>query len=290
MPTHLLAIDLDFTLLDHDREIPVANREAIQKALDAGIAVVLASGRGAGGVGKYASQLGLEGPMVTCNGSFVVTPLGEVIKEHLLPPERLRTIIEFARAGGHHLHLYCRDEVLMPEFTEWADIYVHKAKQLPPRAVGWEGMLAATANKAIIVTAPETVLAIESSARALFPEKESVTLSEPEYLEFLCPEASKATGLAAVGALIGVPRELTAAIGDYYNDIPMLEWAGHSAAVDNAPSAVKQSAKIVVPAHDRGGVAAYIDMLIRYLGEWDGPSIVYNEGWVVSTPTIGENL
>lgn len=277
MPTHVLAVDLDFTLLDHDREISDTNRRAIQRAVDGGIAVVLASGRGASGVGKYAARLGLEGPMITCNGAFVVMPNGEIIKEHLLAPERLRTVIEFARAGGHHLHLYCRDEVLMPEYSEWVDIYVHKAKQLPPRAVGWDGMLVATANKAIIVTAPETVLAIETSARALFPEEESVTLSEPEYLEFLCPEASKATGLAALAELLGIPRERTAAIGDYYNDVPMLRWAGHSAAVANAPDDVRAAAHIVVPAHHEFGVAEYIEYLFSNPRVWKGDSIVYNE-------------
>ena len=165
----------------------------------------------------------------------------------------------------------------MASHTPWADVYVQKAKQHPPKAVGWEGMASATPNKAIIVTSPETVKAIEADARALFEEPEAVTLSEPEYLEFLCPEASKATGLAAVAELLNVRQEETAAIGDYYNDVPMLLWAGVSAAVDNAPEEVKAAAGMVVRAHHEHGVAEFIDYLLRDERERGG-SIVYNEG------------
>jgi Cof subfamily protein (haloacid dehalogenase superfamily) len=276
VPCRLLAIDLDFTLLDADREIAEVNRAAVAKAVERGIAVVLASGRGCAGMRKYAEHLGLDGAMVTCNGALVVTPSGEVIKEHVMQPERLAKVLEFSRAGGHHLHLYCRDEVLMAEHTPWADIYVNKAKQHPPKAVGWEGMACATPNKAIIVTSPETVKAIEGDARALFDEAEAVTLSEPEYLEFLCPEASKATGLAAVAELLGVKQAETAAIGDYHNDIPMLRWAGVSAAVENAVDEAKACADMVVRAHNEHGVAEFIDYLLRDEREM-GTSIVYNE-------------
>ena len=278
MPTHLLAIDLDFTLLDANREIPETNRLAIRRSVDAGIVVVLASGRGCAGMAKYAARLGLEGPMVTCNGAFVVTTSGEVVKEHVMAPERLSKVIDFSRAGGHHLNLYCRDRVLMAEYTPWADVYVNKAKQHPPVAVGWDGLAAATPNKAIILSEPETVLAIEADARAMFEEAEAVTLSEPEYLEFLCPGASKATGVAAVAELLGIPRENTAAIGDFHNDVPMLRWAGHSAAVANAVDEAKAAAKMVVPRHDEFGVAAYIEYLFSNPREWTGDSIVYNGG------------
>jgi Cof subfamily protein (haloacid dehalogenase superfamily) len=278
VPVKLLAVDLDFTLLDAEREIAEVNLRAVRRAVENGIAVALASGRGAAGMRRYAKHLGLNGPMVTCNGAFVVMPTGEIVKEHVMPAERLAKVIDFARSGNHHLHLYCREEVLMPAYTPWVDVYVNKAKQHPPRAVGWDGIAAATPNKAIIITAPETVLEIEASARALFDESEAVTLSEPEYLEFLCPEANKATGLAAVADFLGIAQAETAAIGDYYNDVPMLLWAGHSAAVENAPDGVRAVATVVVPRHDQGGVATYIEYLFSELSESAGGSIVYNEG------------
>ena len=281
MPKHLLAIDLDFTLLNADREIAEENRQAVRRAIEQGIAVVLASGRGPAAMRRFAESLALDGPMVTCNGAFVVTPSGQIIKEHVLPQDRLHKVIEFARAGGFHLNFYCREEVLMAEETPWADVYVTRAKQHRPRAVGWGGLADLSPNKAIILAEPETVLAIEASARALFEEPEAVTLSEPEYLEFLCPEANKATGLAAVAESLGVAFENTAAIGDYYNDIPMLRWAEHSAAVDNAPAQVQKEADIVVPSHDRHGVSTYIELLIANLGQWNARSIVYNRGGAV---------
>lgn len=284
----LLAVDLDFTLLNLEREIAEENRDALRRAVEAGITLVLASGRSAVGMRKFAATLGLDGPMVTCNGALVVTPAGVVLKEHILPPERVQKVIRFAQAGRHHLHLYCREEVLMASYTPWAEVYVTKAKQHPPREVGWQGMEAATPNKAIIVTSPETVKAIEADARALFAEREAVMLSEPEYLEFLCPEASKATGLAAVAEAAGVGQAETAAIGDYYNDVPMLRWAGVSAAVANAPEDVRSAATITVPSHEEHGVAVFVDYLLSAQRD-SGSSIVYNEGRAARTASEVRN-
>ncbi|MCH8274054.1 MAG: HAD family phosphatase [Armatimonadetes bacterium] len=262
----LLAIDLDFTLLDADRNIPSENRAAVRRARAAGIHVVLASGRIASGMRHYSDQLGLDGPLISCNGAYVVTAGREIIEEHRFSRRYSQRVIRYCRSHGFHVNVYADDKVYFAETSPWTDIYLRRAQRANAEVVGWDALMEIDPLKVILIDSRETVARLQVRFQREFRAQElSVTVSEPEYLEFLSPDCSKGTGLAAVAGILGVPRERTAAVGDYHNDLPMLEWAGHSAAVANAPEAVRAAADVLVPRHDRGGVAAYVDLVLQNL-------------------------
>src|SRR5271165_2872700 len=99
-PFKLAAIDLDGTLLASDKSISPANFEAVQRLQEAGVTVVIASGREHLNCIRYHRQLGLTGPIVSFQGGYVKHPdSGEVILASLLPEdltsEILRQAIEF---------------------------------------------------------------------------------------------------------------------------------------------------------------------------------------------------
>ena len=91
----------------------------------------------------------------------------------------------------------------------------------------------------------------------------ALTESEPEYLEVLSANANKGLGLKALSEALGIAQGETAAIGDYLNDIEMIQWSGIGAAMGNALPEVKVSADIVVPTNEEAGVAYFIDYLIE---------------------------
>jgi Cof subfamily protein (haloacid dehalogenase superfamily) len=264
----LLAIDLDFTLLDADRNIPEPNRLAIRGAVEAGMAVVLASGRIASGIRHYADQLSLDTPIVSCNGAFVVQGRPheggwEVIEKHSLDAGVTRRALDFCRERGVHVNSYADDQVFFPEENAWTDMYLRRVRSARPQTIGWDALYATSPQKLIAVASPETIQAIAVDAENLFSHEEAaLTLSEPEYLEFMSPGCNKGTGVAAVARSLGIDRARTAAIGDYFNDIEMLRWVGTSAAVANAPDEVKRAADHVVAQNDQGGVGAFIDLLL----------------------------
>lgn len=86
--------------------------------------------------------------------------------------------------------------------------------------------------------------------------------SEAEYLEFLSAKANKGEGLREIARRKGIERHEIAAIGDYSNDVPMLEYAGVSAAVSNASDDCKAVADRIVESNEEGGVASFVDSIL----------------------------
>jgi Cof subfamily protein (haloacid dehalogenase superfamily) len=264
--TDLLAVDLDFTLLDTARNITADGRAALLRARDAGIRVALASGRIASSMVRYADELGLEPCLISCNGAFVLDEGGRVLASHTLQQSAKESVVAFCRRLGLHANFYANDCIYYAEETQWAELYAHRAQPAASSAIGWDSLAELPAHKVIVIAEPARIREVSPEALRLAEGScACVTWSEPEYLEFLCPDCSKATGLEVVAGHLGVERNRTAAIGDYHNDIPMLKWAGHSAAVANAPDDVKRAAKCVVPGHEEGGVASYVDLLLQNL-------------------------
>ena len=78
-------------------------------------------------------------------------------------------------------------------------------------------------------------------------------------MEITDRRATQGQALAFLAKLHGIPRELVAAVGDSYNDLDMLRYAGVSVAVANARDEVKAVAKIITKSNNEHGVAAFID-------------------------------
>mgnify|MGYP001807295667 FL=1 len=87
--------------------------------------------------------------------------------------------------------------------------------------------------------------------------------SEADYVEFLPVGIHKGRGLQILCETLGVRAEEVAAIGDYFNDQEMLEWAGYAGAMGGAPEALRAKADIVVSGHDEGGVANFVESILN---------------------------
>ena len=83
--------------------------------------------------------------------------------------------------------------------------------------------------------------------------------SRPELLEFVNIEASKAAALEKVSHISGVTKEEIAAAGDGYNDLSMLEYAGCSIAMANAPEDIKIKCDYVTLSNNEDGVAVWME-------------------------------
>jgi hydroxymethylpyrimidine pyrophosphatase-like HAD family hydrolase len=84
----------------------------------------------------------------------------------------------------------------------------------------------------------------------------------PFFLEFVDQKVSKAIALEKMGEFYGIRREEMIAIGDGFNDLPMIEYAGLGVAMDNAPAEVKNAADYITLSNDEDGVAKVIDLFV----------------------------
>lgn len=103
---------------------------------------------------------------------------------------------------------------------------------------------------------------METHLQQRFSGQLYITRSKPNFLEIMNKEATKGRALQAVSEYFSIDRREVMAIGDSYNDIEMLKWAGVGVAVGNAPPEVQKYADYVTTSNDEDGVAAALQHLV----------------------------
>ncbi len=276
-PFRLVALDLDGTLLDGRGRVSASDAAALAEFAAAGGLVCLASGRMTASIRPFYRSLGLDGPTIGYNGALARAAEREgagVILETPLPAAYGDELIEYTRRERFHLNyyleerLYARDD---PELRRFADLYSRQTGavfEFVPDLAVFRGR---EPTKLIIVTDPTVPGRPDPRHRdelyelwqARWGAEVTVMRTNPEYLEFYHREASKGRALLAVADHYGVPRELTLAFGDNYNDASVLEAAGCGVAVANAQEEVKALADWVSPlSNEQSAVADALGRLV----------------------------
>ena len=265
MTYRLLAIDVDDTLLPGEGNISDRTKSAIRRAQDQGVMVTLASGRTFGSVSGYATELGIDLPLIAHQGALVKDPVtGQVLHEDRVPPEVMRDVIRVCREHDLHLNVYIDDEVFMEKSDVEYEMYSalsRKAAQDPVPDL--MDVLDRSPTKFIVVSmTPERTEAVLPLIREPLADRLSILRSHPLLIEGVMRTVSKGRALSMLAKHLGVAQVETAAIGDNENDIEMLLWAGLGLAMGNAAPVVQAAADHVLPPISEDGVAYGIERYI----------------------------
>jgi Cof subfamily protein (haloacid dehalogenase superfamily) len=255
-----IAIDLDDTLLKTDLTIDKTDQAAINRAVAAGVKVLLASGRMVQAIRPYAQLLGLDVPLIAYNGALVQEAVSGEILYHLpVPPQAAARVILLFQQHGIHLNAYINDQLYMDELTSWGLDYAANSR-VEAHPVGDLNRILSTgpAHKLLGLGSVEQIDAMQAELEHEFNGALEFVKSKPNYLEILAPGVSKRKALQELTAGWGLARSEVMAIGDAPNDLAMLEWAGVGVAIGNARDSVKRAADLVVADHNHHGVAEAI--------------------------------
>lgn len=135
--------------------------------------------------------------------------------------------------------------------------------------VGFSPVLGEVSDDVLDRVGKVLVMGQAESVRTLYEELSGrglhlqITFSKPEYLEISPAGVTKAAGLAIVCEHLKIRPDEVIAVGDNFNDLEMLEFAGMSVVVYNAPDEVRRRADRVIPANDEDGVAQFVEELTR---------------------------
>jgi Cof subfamily protein (haloacid dehalogenase superfamily) len=262
MNIRLLAIDLDGTLLTRDKRILASSSEAIREAQDAGVTVVLATGRIRPSMVPFAKQLGLaDGPAICGNGTHTALSPSEDLYQLNLSDEAVQIVTQYALDGDLHLNVYTHDRLFFLRETPWGDLYRSRVETVEPEALNGK-LDGLTCIKVLLVDDPSRIAEHSKAISARVGSKVRATESEPEYLEFMDSQATKGYAVAQLAAKLGIDRGEVAVIGDYLNDIEMIRYARLSGAVGNAHPSVKSAANVVVSSNEEGGVSEFIRQFV----------------------------
>jgi Cof subfamily protein (haloacid dehalogenase superfamily) len=248
---NLCAIDLDETLLGPDHLVSDFNQRAIRAASMAGMRIVIASGRMHESTLKFVRQMDLEGPVVSYNGALVkVEPGGEELLHHKVPAPAAQEVMEYCEREGLQLNFYHNGLIYSRADTDWLQLYTGRTGSpytIEPDLM--HAMHGIEPTKLLIVNTEAYTNTLLTHFKERFEGELYVTKTTAEYLEFMPVAANKGSALQTVSDHFGIPREQCIAIGDSYNDIPMVEWAGLGVAVSNARDAVKAAADRIIGAN-----------------------------------------
>lgn len=268
----MIAIDLDGTLLNSDKEISQENIEYIKYAIEKGIKVLICSGRIYTGAKVFAEQLSIEGPMIVCNGAMIRdAKTGKAYYRNMLSKEDCMKVVDLLKKEDIYFHTYI-DDVMYAEKLDYAALYyMIKSKDL-------------TSDLRIDVKVVESVKEIisqhsEDPAKIVVMSSESdklsrvrrfveeissieVVSSNYDNFEVVNRGVSKGKALEIISQMYSVSREEIIAIGDNENDCSMLEYAGFSVAMGNAEDRVKNMCDFVTLSNDENGVAHTIKKFV----------------------------
>ncbi len=273
----LLALDIDGTLVNSRDELTAPTKAAIRRACDAGIRVVLATGRRYSKVLHLVEPLGLDVPLVTASGALIKDPIDHrTLFCAEFKPGILEATLQIVTAAGYDVLLYgdtfakgfdfyCRsfhveNQPQLAEYFQRNRIYGREFPNLlaaPP-----PGIFAGFA-----MSTPAAMAALGNQLVQQFGDDLYVhVLKSPFYSGWFCEiEPGGVSKWSAVQHLArdwGIGDDEICAVGDDVNDIPMIRGAGLGVAMGNALEPVKAAADRVAPCHDSDGLVDVVSWLL----------------------------
>ena len=267
----VLALDLDGTLTNDQKEITPRTRAALDAALAKGVTIVLASGRPVAGVTPVARELdlgqpGRPGAILAYNGGAIVDcgPGSRILWQQVLPSPMVPALCAFAAEQNVAIVTYSETGIVTERPDDpWAQREGFTNK-LP--MIGVEDLAAYVnypVNKMLITLDPIRLPHVLRAGAARFAGQIDLYPSSPFFIEAVPLGVAKDKSLAALLDRMGLGRENLMACGDGMNDRSMIRFAGVGVAMANAEGPVKAEANYITAAdNNHDGVAEAVERFI----------------------------
>ena len=259
----LVVADVDGTLVTPDKVLTPRTGAVVRAIIEAGIAFTITSGRPPLGMKPLIDDLQLQDPIAAFNGGLLVRPDLSVIREHLIPSEAARAVIDILTKDTLDVWVYGgKDWYVKSRHGPHVDREEWTVK-FPPTVVStYEGLLDRIV-KIVGVNDDHDVMArcVEEVQRQ-FGQHVSAALSQPYYLDVTHPKANKGEVVNALSAMLAIPTAQIATIGDMPNDVLMFERSGVSIAMGNASVDVQRAATFVTTSNTEEGFALAMERFV----------------------------
>jgi hypothetical protein len=260
----LIALDLDGTLIGPDLIISPRVRASIKAARERGVEITIVTGRMFAAAKPFAQTLGIAGALVCYQGAAIYEAAsGVVLRETPVRQDVTREVLAWAAERGVHAQCYGDDRIYVDHINRFSQRYYEVAKVEATLVPSLRDAFAERPTiKLVLVDDPERCEEHMKVLAPLLGTRAYITRSHKDFVEVLSPDVNKGEALAFVAARYGTTPAETLAVGDAWNDVPLLEAAGIGVAMGSGPPELLARADAVVGdvAHD--GVAEAIERFV----------------------------
>jgi Cof subfamily protein (haloacid dehalogenase superfamily) len=265
--------DVDGTLITSlDKRLTERAATTVRALRERGVLFTIISSRPPDGLRKLLDPLAITTPMGCFNGGMLVSPDLKIITEHLLSAEVARCAVDMLDKRGVQAWVFSGRDWLVRKLDAPYVTREELTLGFLPKKVEDFGHALNTAAKIVGVSQDFALLErCEAEGRALLADQASVARSQEYYLDITDPLANKGAAVTEIAALLAVPLDEVAVIGDGGNDVAMFKLGGLSIAMGNASPDVQAQADLVTETNDNEGFAKAIE---RFILQGAGADIV----------------
>lgn len=272
MMIKLIALDMDGTLLNHEREISWENLRALRFARSKGVTLTIASGRAFFDVQSKMKDIDMDTHVIGTNGATIHSADGKLLGADFLDRTKALEIVAELAKQKYYMGVYTEQNIYVPEDgTKWLYEELERLNIHEDRSVGFQGATrddfyrffsdwreiektGADFYKIIVFSYDDAKL---KKARDVYEAQHrySIVTSGTGNFEIMPPNVSKGNALDHLAHYLGIPLSDVMAVGDNYNDLSMFDVAGLSVAMGNADDAIKEKCDLVTTRCEEDGVA-----------------------------------
>ena len=260
----LVAFDLDGTLIGRGAGLRARVRDAVARMLTAGVRGCVVTGRMYKAALPLVRELRLDGAVICYQGAAVVdSSTDEVLRDVPLGNREALELVRLFEGDRTHLQLYRNDNYYCEARSRFSDLYAEITSVEPIVVESLAETFAdSPATKAVVVADAAEAEIQERRLAEHFGPRAYVTRSYPEFVEVLNRDVDKGEALRFVADRYGIEMRDVLAIGDSWNDVPLLEAAGIGVAMGSAPPELLAVAAEVVAGVENDGVADALEKFV----------------------------
>ncbi|KST63269.1 Cof-type HAD-IIB family hydrolase [Mastigocoleus testarum] len=263
----LLVVDIDGTIAGKSNSISKRVKKAIDAAQAKGIEVAVATGRMYRSALRFHQEINSRLPLISYQGAWIQDPATQQLHQHLSVPKNIseQLLDHFEQPSLRQIlsiHFYIGDKLYVRELTPETKLYAERSN-IDAIAVGdLRNTLDNEPTKILALCKDTDVInQLLTNLRHRYTTEELyLTKSVATFFEATHPLVNKGAAVSYLAEeLLGLQRNNVMTIGDNFNDIEMLEYAGIGIAMGNAPEEVKAHAQWIAPGVDEDGAAVAIE-------------------------------
>ncbi|MBD5137677.1 MAG: HAD family phosphatase [Lachnospiraceae bacterium] len=268
MDYRLIALDIDGTLTNSEKQISTPTLEALLDIQQSGSIVVIASGRPAAGVRELADELKLDkygSYVLSYNGGLVTNwRTKETVYKQTLPQSVIPELYDFAIKNNVGIITYENDIIIAgTSINKYMQLEADITKMEIKQVDNFSEYVSFPVIKCLMSGEPELIEGLEKKLKKKYKSLLNIFRSEPFFLEIVPKNIDKAQSLLRLLSSLGLSSEQMICCGDGFNDISMIEIAGLGVAMENAQEVVKAAADFVTDSNDDNGILRVINKFMK---------------------------